>query len=302
MPIVPVAPPQPVPIISGFDYVTVDAERRRVYAAHSGSQALLIVTADSGEVLGQVRVGPLRGVAVDPVTGHVFTGDGDARTVSEVDPVAMKVLGSADVDGVLDAIAYDPVLHRVYADEDDGTRMFVVDTTTMKQTATVTLPGHKPEYLAIDPKTRKIYQNIADLNQFVIVDPKSLSVSATVKTPDVDYNHPLQLDPGLGHVYVGGGRNAVIATYDLGGKLLGTTKTNSGFDQCSVDTKRHNLACAGGGGLTVLHDDGSALSVVGTQAIAKGVHTVGADEKTGNFWAVWASKDGDFVQAFKLSP
>jgi len=301
MPIVPVAPPQPVPIISGFDYVTVDAERRRVYAAHGGSQALLIVNADSGAVIGQVRVGPLHGVAVDPATGHVFTGDGDARTVSEIDPVAMKVLNSADVDGIVDAIAYDPTLHRVYADEDDGTRIFIVDTKTMKQVATVALPGHKPEYLAIDPATRKVYQNIENLNQFVIVDPKSLSVIATIKTPDVDYNHPLQLDPGLGHVYVAG-RNGVLATYDLAGNKLGTTPFQGSYDQCSVDTQRHNLACAGGGGISIFHDDGSKVSIVGTQPIAKGVHTVGADEQTGAFWAVWATSSGDFVQGFKLSP
>jgi len=38
MPFVPVIPPQPVPVYSGFDYVTVDAQRRRVYAAHTGSR------------------------------------------------------------------------------------------------------------------------------------------------------------------------------------------------------------------------------------------------------------------------
>src|SRR5271165_2559857 len=195
--IAPVAPPAPVPIYSGFDYVTVDAQRRRVYAAHEGSQALLIVNADNGQVLGQVRVGPLHGVAVDPATGHVFTGNGTDRSVSEVDPVAMKVLDTADVDGAPDAIAYDPVLHRVYAPEDDGTRMFVVDTTTMKQTAVLPIPGHKPEYLAIDPKTHKIYLNIDDLNQFVVIDPSSLKVVQTVSTPGIEHNHPLQLDAGL---------------------------------------------------------------------------------------------------------
>src|SRR5581483_2269498 len=97
MPLVPVTPPQPVAVFGGFDYVTVDVVRRRVYAAHTGSRALLIVDADSGKVLGQVRVGPLHGVAVDPATGHVFTGDGDARTVSEIDPVTQKVLHSNDV-------------------------------------------------------------------------------------------------------------------------------------------------------------------------------------------------------------
>jgi hypothetical protein len=301
MPLLPVTPPAPVPMLSGFDYVTVDAQRHRVYAAHSGSQALLIVNADTSEVLGQVRVGPLHGVAVDPVTGHVFTGDGLALTVSEVDPVAMKVLRSADVDGPPDAMIYDPDLHRLYAGEDDGTHMIVVDTLAMKQIASVPLPGHKPEYLAIEPKTHRVYQNIANLNEFVIVDPTSLKVVQTVATPDVDYNHPLQLDAALGHVYVGG-RNGVLATYDLGGTKLWTTKFEGSFDQCDLDPVRHNLACAGNGGLTLFHDDGKNVSIVATATIAKGVHTVGADRRTGYLWAVWATANGDFVQSFKLSP
>ncbi|MBV9737882.1 MAG: hypothetical protein JO177_06895, partial [Candidatus Eremiobacteraeota bacterium] len=88
MPIVPVDQPQHVPVIGGFDYVTVDAAHRRVYAAHGGSRSLLVVDADSGKILGQVRVGPMSGVAVDPVTGHVFTGNGTWRNLSEVDPVS----------------------------------------------------------------------------------------------------------------------------------------------------------------------------------------------------------------------
>jgi hypothetical protein len=31
-----------MPILSGFDYVTVDPERHRVYAARTGGRALLI--------------------------------------------------------------------------------------------------------------------------------------------------------------------------------------------------------------------------------------------------------------------
>lgn len=299
--IAPVAPPAPVPVYSGFDYVTVDVARRRVYAAHTGSRTLLIVNADNGSVIGQVRVGPMHGVAVDPVTGHVFTGDGEANTVSEVDPVAMKVLNSADVGGTIDAIAYDPALHRVYADEDDGTHMYVVDTTTMKQIAAVPLPGHKPEFLAIDPKSHKVYQNIDNLNQFVIVDPKSLTVVQTVPTPGIEHNHPLQLDSALGHIYVAG-TTGLFAVYDLSGKQLYTTKFDGAFDQCDLDQASHTLACGGNGGVTLFHDSGKSLDQVGTQQIAKGVHTVGIDSKTGNFWAVWATTSGDFVQGFTQGP
>jgi DNA-binding beta-propeller fold protein YncE len=301
--ITPVAPPAPVPIFSGFDYVTVDAQRRRVYAAHEGSQALLIVNADTSQVLGQVRIGPVHGVAVDPVTGHVFTGNGDARSISEVDPVGMKELRSVDVDGLIDAIAYDPQLHRIYADEDDGTRIFVIDTSgaDLKQIGVVALPGHKPEYLAIDPATHKIYQNIDNLNEYVVIDPKSLTVVQSVPTPGIQHNHPLQLDSALGHLYVSG-RGGLLLTYDLSGKLLWSTKIEGYYDQCDLDAAHHNIACAGSGGIAIYHDSGTSLDLVATQPIVKGVHTVGMDPQTGNAWAVWASPTGDFIQGFKVSP
>jgi outer membrane protein assembly factor BamB len=306
MPFVPVIPPQPVPVYSGFDYVTVDAQRRRVYAAHTGSRALLVVDADSGKVVGQVRVGPLHGIAVDPATGHVYTGDGEARTVSEVDPVAMKVVGSADVDGIVDAVAYDPGNGHIYADEDDGTRIFVVDAHTMKSVGTVALPGHKPEYLAVDPQTHDVYQNIATDNAFVVVDGTTLTVKRTVPTPELKANHPLQYDAVLHHVLVGGA-NGVLSVYDRSGTLLHSVQMQSGVDQCSLDETSHTLACAGSGEVALIRDDAHTAPVVVARApVPSGVHTVGVDSKTGNVWVVWGSRDpaapGDFVQAFALKP
>lgn len=303
MPIVPMTPPQPVAVYSDFDYVTVDAERRRVYAAHTGSQSLLIVNADSGKEIGQVQTGPMHGVAVNPENGHVYTGNGTDRTVSEVDPVAQKVLASTDVAGNVDAIAYDPVEHRIYADEDDGTRMFVIDSQTMKEVGTVMLPGHKPEYLAIDPRTHKIYQNIANLGEFVAIDPKSLTVVQTVKTPGIANNHPLQLDTELHHIYVGGRRDAnggTMQTYDTDGNMLSQTNYPGRFDQCDLDSQTHNLYCAGDAGLTVFHDSGKQTTIVARHPMTEDVHTVGVDTKTGTFWTVWASKAGDFIRGFTL--
>ncbi len=302
MPFLPIAPPVPVPIYSGFDYVTVDAERRRVYAAHTGSQALTIVDADTGKIVAQVRVGPLHGVAVDPATGHVFTGNGTDNSVSEIDPVAKTVLRSADVGGNVDAIAYDPANGHIYADEDDGTHIFVVDAKTMKSVGTVDLPGHKPEYLAIDPKTHDLYQNIADLGEYVVVDAATLKVKRTVMTPEVTGNHPLQYDTAHGHVLIGG-QNATLVVYDANGKSLGKTTVQKSIDQCSLDQRTHLLACAGSGMLTLLRDNAKGAPTIVSQTPAeRGAHTVGVDEKTGNVWLVWAQATGDFVQAFSTKP
>jgi len=300
--LVPAAPPQAVPMLSGFDYVTVDAARRRVYAAHTGSRALLIVDADSGKVLGQVRVGPLHGVAVDPATGHVFTGDGDGRTVSEVDPQTRSVLASVDVDGPVDAIAYDAGLRRIYADEDNGNRVFVIDAKTMREIGTVKLPGHKPEYLAIDPKKHDVYQNIADLGEIAVIDPRTLEIARTISTPEINGNHPLQLDAARGRLWVGG-ENGVLAAYDLQGHLVAKAAIQARVDQCDLDVATHDIACAGGGEVTIVHDPGNGSPAVSAKAsVARGVHTLAFDEKSGHVWIVWADTGGDYVQSLALLP
>lgn len=298
MPLVPIAPPVSVPVYSGFDYVTVDAVRRRVYAAHSASRALLVVDADTGAVVGQVRVGPMHGVAVDPETGHVFTGNGEDDSVSEVDPVTLKVLRSADVPGAIDAIAYDSARKRIYADEDDGTNVYVVDATSMKLTATIAIPGHKPEYLAVDPQTHDLYQNITDLAEVAVIDPDTLKVRRTIQTQDVTKNHPLQYDAAYKEIVAGGG--GVLGAFDRTGRELGHAAIPQ-VDQCDLDQNTHLVACAGGGYITVLRTRPNAGPELVTQlAVARGVHTLAIDGKTGNLFAVWASPEGDFVQRFAL--
>ncbi|HEY5096195.1 MAG TPA: YncE family protein [Candidatus Eremiobacteraceae bacterium] len=302
MHLIPMTPPAHVQTLSGFDYVATDAERRRVYAAHTGSNALLIVNADGGAVLGQVKVGPMHGVAVDPASGHVYTGDGEQRTVSEVDPVAMTVVSSAAVDGKVDAIAYDAVLHRVYADEDDGTRIFVVDTLTMKETATIQIPGHKPEYLAIDAKSHELYQNIDDLAETVVIDPQTLKVIRTIATPAIKHDHPLIYDQAYGILLVGG-KNSLVAAYTRDGNLLSTAPVPVGIDQCAFDSGTHRLACAGSGKATVLQlSKAGALTDIADVDLPKEVHTMAFDEKTGHLWIVWADATGDFVQELALAP
>jgi len=289
-----------VEIFSGFDYMTADAARRRIYAAHTGSNSLLIANADGGAIVGQVEVGPMHGVAVDPASGHVYTGNGEARTVSEVDPVAMTVLRSADVDGKVDAIAFDPALHRIYADEDDASRVFVVDTQSMKQVGVIKIPGHKPDYLAVDPQTHEVYQNIDNLSEVAVIDARQLKVTRTIPTPIVKHNHPLKYDSAY-HIIMVGGKNATMASYSRDGRLLGKASVQPAIDQCDFDAGTHMLACAGSSEVTVLQLTSTGqLTNVAELPVPKGVHTLAIDGKTGHVWIVWAEPNGDFIQELSL--
>ena len=303
MPIVPVTVAQPVSPGGGFDYVTVDAQRGRVYAAHGGGDGLLVADANTGNVLGIVKVGPMAGVAVDPATGHVYTGNGDAKSVSEVDPETLTILRSVPVDGPVDAIAYDPDMNRIYADEDDGTRVFVIDTKTFKLIATVAVPGHKPEYIQVDPQTHDVYQNIASDSEIAVINPKTLKVSRVIKTPEITNNHPLQYD-ATHHALLVAGENNVLSVYDRSGKLLHKVAYPGHVDQCSYEPTRGWLACAGGG-ITLYSWDGSGEpKLLDNHPVAAGVHTTAIDAKTGTIWVVWGAKGSDeaSIQGFTYKP
>jgi len=301
MPYIPAAPPQPVAIYSGFDYVVADSQRRRIYAAHTTSRTLLVVDADTGKVTGQVRVGPMHGIAIDPATGHVFTGNGTDRTVSEVDPGTLKVLRSASVDGAVDAIAFDPATDHIYADEDEGTHVYVVDAKAMKSIATIDIPGRKPEYLSVDPATGDVYQNISYPGQIAVIDPQTLTIKRIIKTPELRVNHPLQYDSRRHRILVAG-TNGVLSLYDTSGKLLASQTVQDGIDQCSLDQVSGTIACAGNELVTVLKETSNGPPVVvARMPVPMSVHTVGIDSKTGYVWIVWSQPDGDFVQPFKAS-
>jgi len=307
MPIVAVTQPQAVTPGGGFDYVTVDAARGRVYAAHGGGGGLLVADAATGKVLGIVKVGPMAGVAVDPATGHVFTGNGESKSVSEVDPVALKVLRSVTVDGPVDAIAFDAALGRIYADEDDGTRVFVIDAKTFKQIATVKLPGHKPEYVQVDPETHEVYQNIASddpsVSQIAVIDPHSLQVVRSIPTPFLRSNHPLQYD-AQHHALLVAGENGVLAVFDRSGKLLYRVSYPGRVDQCSWEPSRGWLSCAGGGITLFSYDGATAPKLLATLPVARGLHTNAIDPSTGTIWAVWGDRSSAAasIQGFTYKP
>jgi DNA-binding beta-propeller fold protein YncE len=295
-------PPHAVPIRSGFDYVTVDARRARVYAAHSESKTLLVADGKTGEVLGQVDVGPMHGVAVDPADGMVYTGNGTDQTISKVDPVAMKVVSSVNVPGNIDGMEYDPQLHRLYADEDGANHVFVVDTRAMKLIGTVTLPSRDPEAIGIDPTTHRVYQNLNDSDSIAVIDPRALKVVQIIKTPQLQHNHPLVFDAPLNELVVGG-KNGVMSTYAPDGthRLDGTVQPN--IDQCDLGQNGDVEACAGEGVVTLVRlRVGLAPRIVAVYKAPKGTHTVGIDEPHHRVWIVYPTQSGDFIEALRIEP
>lgn len=301
MPALIAAPPVHVPVFSGFDYMTVDEARHRAFAAHTRSNRLLIVDTLGGSIAGQVSVGPMHGLAVDPQTGDVFTGNGTDDSLSRVDAATMKVIASVSVPGHVDAIAYDPARQRIYADQNGGGNVYVVDAATMKPLATIAMPASHLESPAIDPQTGTLYQNLANGGGFAIVDPQMLRVSNVIRTPELENNHALVFAAGANQVAVSG-VNGVLSAYTRDGALAGSVAVQPHIDQCNTGSNGLLVACAGRGIVTVvaMHAGAAPTLVSRIDTGHTGIHTVAIDESTNDVWVVWSDASGDWVQRLRL--
>ncbi|MGA8534726.1 MAG: hypothetical protein WB615_11500 [Candidatus Tumulicola sp.] len=303
MPLILAAPPEPVPVFGGFDYVAIDEAHHRALAAHTRSQRLLIVDERGAAPPGQVGVGPMHGVAVDPLTGDVFTGNGTDDTVSKVDPVAMRVLASVAVPGHVDAIAYDAVRRRIYADQSGGADVYVIDAASMKLLGAIAMPADRLESPSVDPKTGTLYQNLENGGGFAAIDPATMQVIKVVKTPELQDNHALVFAPGANQVAVAG-VNGVLSAYAPDGTLAGTVAVQPHIDQCGTGSKGLLVACAGRGIISVvaMRSDAAPQVVARLDTGHPGIHTVGIDESTNDVWVVWSDASGDWVQRLSVRP
>jgi DNA-binding beta-propeller fold protein YncE len=244
----------------------------------------------------------MHGVAVDPNSGIVFTGNGTDQTLSKVDPSSMKVVTSVAVPGNIDDIVYDPARGRIYADQDGGSSVYVIDSQTMKLVGTIAMPADDLESPAVDPATGTLYQNLANGGGFAIVDPVAMRVVKVVKTPQLTDNHPLVFSPAADQVIVGG-ENGVLSAYTPDGTHVGDAQVQVHIDQCNTGSRGNLVVCAGRGIVTVVAvSKGAAPRVVGRlDTNHSGVHTVGIDETTNDIWIVYADPQGDWVQRLRWS-
>ena len=222
MPIAVAAPPQPVPIFSGFDYVTIDEARHRAYAAHTASKRLLIVDTTHRHRYRTSRRradARQRGRSRRPATSSPATAPTNRSRRSTRS--TMKVLASVDVPGDIDAIAYDSARGRVYADQDGGGYVYVIDGATMKLIGTITMPADDLESPAVDPKSGVLYQNLANGGGFAIVDPATLRGHHARSRRRSSKTTIRWFSRKAANQVIAGGVNGVLSAYTPDGELVG---------------------------------------------------------------------------------
>ena len=162
---------------TGWDYLSIDADARRLYVTHGTH--IVVVDMDSNAVVGDIADTPgVHGFAVAHGLGKGFSSNGAESKVSIVDLETLATLTKVDTAQGPDAILYEPGREEVYAYDGKAHAATIISATSGKVVATLPLPG-KPEFSVADSRAGRVFVNIEDKDEVVAIDTRTHQITDT---------------------------------------------------------------------------------------------------------------------------
>ena len=273
----------------GWDYLTVDADGRRLFL--SRGTHVMVMDLASGKVVGDIpHTDGVHGIALAPGLGRAFISNGRSSSVMIVDLANLNPIAEVKTTGERpDAIIYEPFSKRVFTFNAGGKNTTAIDAASGIVAGTIALGG-KPEFAASDGAGR-LYVNIEDTNEVVALDPVALTVASRWPLAGCDEPSGLAIDRIHGRLFSGCG-NKIMAVSDIrSGKMLTSVPIGEGVDANAFDPAT-GLAFSSNGGagtLTVARMSGpDRYEVVENVPTARGARTMALDESTHYIYLVTA--------------
>ncbi|HZV87476.1 MAG TPA: YncE family protein [Candidatus Binatus sp.] len=269
----------PIPGDEGWDYLTVDADARRVYISH-GSH-VVVMNADTYAVEGDVPdTQGVHGIALAPDLGRGFVSAGRANTAVIFDIKSLKTLGTVKTDANPDAIVYDSVTKRVFTLIGRGQNTTAINGADGTVAGTLALGG-KPEFAVADGKG-SIFVNIEDKNELVQFDAQK--ITETHRWPLAPCKSPsgLAMDLKNRRLFAVCDEKVMAVVNADTGKVVASPAICDGPDAAGFDPATgYAFASCGDGNLTVIHEDSpDKYTVVENVPTKRSARTMGLDLKT----------------------
>jgi DNA-binding beta-propeller fold protein YncE len=262
----------------GWDYLTVDAEARRLYIAR-GSH-VMVMDLDNGKVVGDVpKTAGVHGVALAPKLKRGFTSNGGDSTATVFDLPTLKETARVKVGTGPDAILYDPATDRVFTFNAGSKDATAIAADTGEVVGTVKLGG-RPEAGVADEKGT-IYVNVLDKNEVVAFDAKQLVVKNRWPVEPGEQPTGLAIDLAKRRLFTTCRNDKMVVLDADGGKVLGTVPIGKGTDACVFDAAA-GLAFSSNrdGTLTVVEEADGKYRVLANVPTQVGAKTMALDPKT----------------------
>jgi YVTN family beta-propeller protein len=265
--------------VAGWDYISLDAEARRLYVSHV--TGLEVLDADSGRIVGHIADTPgLHGIALAPALGKGFVGNGDIGTVSVVDLKTLAHTAEIKVGKKPDAIVFDPGTRKVVVANAESNSITIIDAVASKAGATIDIGG-APEYIASDLKGTA-WVNVADRDSLAVIDMKAERLRRVAPLPGCKEPTAIAIDRKKGRLFVGC-RNKVLTIADSTSlKILASLPIGEHVDAVEFDADRGLVfASTGEGNLTIVREQARGrYAVLETVKTLRGAKTMAFDPRT----------------------
>jgi hypothetical protein len=278
-----------LPGADGWDYVNVDSASQTLFV--SRGTHVQVVDLKSGTLKGDIlNTTGVHGIAIDDKSGHGFTSNGRANTVTEFDLKTLERIQDIPVDQGPDCIIFDPATERVFTFNGRAGTSTAIDAVTGKVLGTIPLPG-RPEFAVADGKGL-IYNNIESLSEVAQIDSRTLKVLNTWSIAPGDGPSGIAMDTAHNRVFSVCGNQMMTVLNPTTGKIVATPAIGNGDDASAFDQKYQLAFGPNGedGTLTEVHEDTpdtyTVVATVPTQAYAR---IIALDRKTNHIYAVTAT-------------
>ncbi len=272
-----------------YDYITVDADARRVYVSHGAE--VVVLNADDYSVVGKIEgLSRCHGIAIAKDLGKGFITDGDSREGATIQEAVVFDLKTLKVTGHIktgqpdtDAIIYEPFTKQIFTFNGDSHNTTVIDAVKESVITTIDLIG-KVEFPAVDGKGM-VYDNNPEKNDIVAIDARTNTIKSRWPTAPEGNPTSMAIDRKNRRLFSGGRGPQFVTMMDAdSGKVIQSYPISAGVDANAFDPGTEMLFVATREGmLHIYHEDSpDKLSEVEAVKTEYGAKTLQVDPKTHN--------------------
>ncbi len=272
--------PLPGPAVR-FDYQSLDLRSDRLYIAHMGADAIVVINVKTRRVEGTIGGLPgVTGVWAVPALGRVYASVSRSHFVAAIDAGTMQVSDRIGNIGFPDGIAYAPEQQKIYVSDESGGGELVIDARTNRVLRTIPLDGEAGNTL-FDPGSRCILVAVQTRNQVWVIDPASDRVLGRFDLVGAARPHGMAIDAARRLAFVANESDARVLIVDLKTmKVTGSVPVGDNPDVLAFDPGWRRLYVASESGtVSVFSETGAGLVHEGDVRMPH-AHTVAVDPRT----------------------
>lgn len=272
----------------GWDYLSIDAASHHLFIARD--DRVMVVDTRNGKLLGDIPgMSHAHGIALVPGSGRGYVSNGQGNSVSVINLVTLKVIGSIPVSGRNpDAILYDPASGHILTMNGHSDTVSVIDPVAGREVATINLPG-RPEF-AVSDGHGQVFVNLADRNQLARLDSRKDELQAVWSLAPCDAPSGLAYDGVNQRLFSVCDNRLMIVTDARNGHQVARVRIGKGPDAAVFDPQMRLVYSSNRDGtLTLVHeDDANHYAVLANVVTRRGARTMALDPTTHRVWLVTA--------------